>query len=247
MPLRVLLEPLEFAWGIVQHLHSVMNTTAWREAHDALQPQVVAFSLRLSQSEPIYRAYVARASAGETDNTGLIDTILSLRADLAELLGYASHAEVSLATTMAGKVDAVDALIARLRAAAHPAAGPELESMRAFAAAHGQSEPLMNWDVAYWSERMREELFGFSTEDLRPYFQFPRVLDGLFELAQQLFGITVLPANEDELPHRHQQTSSGSALRQAMPGTDVSGRDVHPTPTPVYRARHGTPSPLRPT
>ncbi len=145
--------------------------------------------------ERLYRAHVTRASSGETDNSPLIARILSLRAEAARLLGFKSFAELSLATKMAPDVAAVEKLQEELRRVSYAAALRELEELRVFARAHGQTEPLAHWDVAYWAERLREARYAYSEEDLRPYFPLPSVLVGLFALAERLFGVRIRAAD----------------------------------------------------
>ena len=168
----------------------------WRITLDA--PSLVPALEHLARRdlrERLYRAHVTRASSGETDNSVLIPRILALRAEEARLLGFESFAALSLATKMAPDVAAVERLQEELRRVSFVAASRELEELRAFARSRGQKEDLVQWDVAYWAERMREERYAYSEEDLRPYFPLPRVLDGLFELASQLFGVRIRPAD----------------------------------------------------
>jgi oligopeptidase A len=152
--------------------------------------------------EQIYRASIARASSGETDNAPLIARILRLRREQARLLGFGTFAELSLATKMAPGVAAVEALQEKLRAAAYPVARRELDELREFARARGETGELMNWDVPFWAERLREERYAYSEEELRPYFPLPRVLEGLFRLAEQLFGVRIRAA-DGEAPVWH--------------------------------------------
>jgi oligopeptidase A len=149
--------------------------------------------------EQLYRAYITRASTGEHTNVGLIETILSLRHEEASLLGFGDYAEMSLSTKMAGAVPAVDALLEELRVASQDAAVRDLGQLREFARAQGQGEELCLWDVAFWSERLRESRFSYSEEELRPYFPLPRVLEGLFALSHRLFGIQIESA-DGEVP-----------------------------------------------
>lgn len=175
----------------------------WRITLD--QPSLVPALQHLSRRdlrEPIYRAHVTRASTGKTDNAPLIARILALRAEEARLLGFASFAELSLATKMAPDVAAAEKLQEELRRASHSAALRELDELRAFARARGQTEALLHWDVGYWAERLREERYAYSEEDLRPYFALPRVLDGLFALAERLFGVRISAA-DGEAPVWH--------------------------------------------
>jgi oligopeptidase A len=163
--------------------------------------------------EKVYRAYLARASqffepfastpadASEPkklgDNAPLIERILTLRQEKAALLGYDNFAEVSMAKKMATLATA-ESLLEDIRAKSFPAAERELEEIRAFAAERGAPEAstgLMQWDVGFWAERLREAKYELKEEDLRPYFQLPAVIDGMFELAEQLFGVKVEAAD----------------------------------------------------
>ena len=183
------------------------NATAehgpWRLTLD--QPSLVPALQHLRRRdlrEQLYRANVARASAGVEDNTGLIAKILRLRREEARLLGFATFAELSLASKMAPDVGAVRRLLEELRAVSYAAAERELAELRAFARAHGESAELAHWDVAFWAERQREERYAFSEEELRPYFPLPAVLTGLFALAERLFGVRIRAA-DGEAPVWH--------------------------------------------
>jgi oligopeptidase A len=155
--------------------------------------------------EHLYRAYVTRAGEGALDNAPLIERILALRAELAQLLGYATYAELSLASKMAPGVPAVRALLDRLREASWGAARREHDDLCAFARTHAvapQQEPLALWDVAFWAERLREDRYVYSEEVLRPWFPLPVVLEGLFDLARRLFGVRI-EAADGEAPVWH--------------------------------------------
>lgn len=155
------------------------------------------YSTRRDLREKLYKAFITRASAGELDNNPLIERILQLRQELAQLLDYKTYAEVSLASKMAPNVEAVEKLLEELRSASYDAAVKELEDLKAFAASKGAAEAndLKHWDITFWAERQREEKFAFTQEELRPYFPLPQVLDGLFGLVKRLFGVTVTPAD----------------------------------------------------
>jgi oligopeptidase A len=157
-------------------------------------------SRRRDLREKMYRAYVTRAASGDWDNTPLITKILALRTEEAQLLGFSTFAELSLAKKMAPSVEMVGEMFRTLREASWSAAERELDEVRAFAAQSkadlGQGgQPLMNWDVAFWSERLREDKFQFTDEELRPYFPLESVLKGMFGLAERIFGIHVSPAD----------------------------------------------------
>jgi oligopeptidase A len=154
-------------------------------------------STRRDLREKIYKAYITRASQGDLNNNPLIERILKLRQELAELLGFKNYAQLSLASKMAPNVQSVETLLEELRGASYDAAIKDLEELKAFAASKGASEAsdLKHWDISFWSERQREEKFAFTAEELRPYFPLPQVLDGLFGLVKRIFGVTVTPAD----------------------------------------------------
>ncbi len=163
-------------------------------------PSYVPFmqhSRRRDFREKLYRAFVSRAASGEFDNSPLIDRILVLRNQKAELLGYSSYASLSLARKMATDVDAVEKLLEELRQSSYSAAVTEFAELKEFAKEQGSSTlgDLQHWDTSYWAERQRETKFNFTVEELRSYFALPQVLEGLFALVKRLFGITVVAAD----------------------------------------------------
>jgi len=145
--------------------------------------------------EKLYRAYMTRASSGEHDNTPLMERILKLRREKAELLGYADYAEFSLASKMAGSVAEVNALLEELLAASSGPAKDELKEITALANASGHAGAIENWDLDYWAKRLEEKKFGFTDDELRPYFSLAKVLDGMFALTRRLFGVTIEAAD----------------------------------------------------
>ncbi|NEQ33765.1 MAG: M3 family metallopeptidase [Leptolyngbya sp. SIO4C5] len=193
----------------------------WRITLD--YPSYVPFmqhSRRRDLREQLYRAFVTRASAGDLNNTPHIERILELRQQQAALLGYDTYAELSVARKMAPSVTAVEQLMEELRSASYAAAQTDLADLKQFAQAQGASEAndLMNWDTAFWAERLRETKYELTDEELRPYFPLPQVLEGLFNLANQLFGVTITIA-DGEAPVWHPDVryfkvadESGSAI-----------------------------------
>jgi len=147
--------------------------------------------------EKLYRAYVTRASdqadKPEQDNTALIQEILALRQEEADLLGYANFAEVSLANKMATSPDHVVAFLRDLAQRARPSAERDVAEMRAFAAEQlGLSDP-QPWDWTFISEKLKEARFAFSDQDVKPYFTAPKVLAGLFKIVETLFEVSIRP------------------------------------------------------
>src|ERR687886_1457090 len=170
----------------------------WRITLD--YPSYVPFmehSTRRDLREKLYKVFISRASGGELNNNPLMERILELRKEKAQLLGFNSYAELSLASKMAPNVEAVEKLLEELRRASYDAAVKDLEELKAFAASKGAQEAndLKHWDISFWAERQREEKFAFSAEELRHYFPLPQVLDGLFTLVKRLFGVIVTAAD----------------------------------------------------
>lgn len=149
--------------------------------------------------EQLYRAFITRASSGDTDNSGIILRTLQVRKKMAHLLGQKNWAEVSLLKKMAPSVQAVTELSLMLREKSYPGAQKELAELQAFAEKdYGFQGPLQLWDIPFFSERLREKLYSFSDEELRPYFPLPEVLKGLFKLATRLYDIKIVAADGEE-------------------------------------------------
>ncbi|MGL6232972.1 oligopeptidase A [Aeromonas rivipollensis] len=144
----------------------------------------------------LYEAFTTRASdqgpnAGKWDNSAIMSELLTLRRELAQLLGFANYAELSLATKMADKPEQVVSFLTDLAAKSLPQGKAELEEIRTFAAEqHGQSE-LAAWDLAYYAEKLKQHKFSISDEQLRPYFPANKVVKGLFEVVKRVFGMKV--------------------------------------------------------
>jgi oligopeptidase A len=153
---------------------------------------ILGFADDRALREIVYAAYHTRASdEGTHDNSERIGQILALRHEAARLLGYDSHAHLSLADKMAGTPGRVLAFLRDLAARARPVAERELAELRAFAARELGIADLMPWDVAYASEKLRTQRFAFAEEDLKPYFPLGPVMAGLFGVAERVFGVTL--------------------------------------------------------
>jgi oligopeptidase A len=155
-----------------------------------------------SLREKVYKAYIQRASEihGDKNNVPLIYEILTLRREMAEILGYKNYAEVSLAKKMASSVDEVRELTDMVAEKAVPSAKRELAEITEFAKENGGDEyagmsKLEPWDVTFWSERLKEVKFDMTDEELRPYFALPAVLDGMFSLLSRIFDVEVKAAD----------------------------------------------------
>jgi oligopeptidase A len=190
----------DHALALASQLYNRTNNTdastpdagPWRFTQDA--PSYVPFienSKRRDLREKIYRARIALASHGDFDNSPIISKILVLRQEQAKLLGFESYAAQSLTSKMAGKVDAVDQLLNELLEASITAGKREHSELEAFARSIGHTDALLEWDIPYYAERMKEQLYQFKDEDLRPYFPIDKVLKGMFALVETLFSVKV--------------------------------------------------------
>jgi oligopeptidase A len=178
------------------------SRTGWLLALDAPNYQAV---LTHADSEPLrrefYEAWVTRASdrgphAGRWDNSTLMAEILALRHEAAQLVGFGSFAEYSLATKMAREPGEVLGFLRRLASLSRPAAEREFAALQAFA-----GRDLSAWDVAYYAEKLKRSQLEVSEEALRPYFPLPRVLAGLFAVASRLYGIRIVARTDVEVYH----------------------------------------------
>ena len=175
----------------------------WRVTlEQAVYPPFLQYAERRDLRETVYRASIARASAPPLDNGPVLEEILALRREQAALLGFPTYARLALDSRMAKTPEAVYAMFDRIGDPATAKGRAELASLRAFAAENGFAGDLAPWDLAFWARRQLEALHGYSPEALRPYFPFPRVLEGLFGLARELFGVSVEPA-DGEAPVWH--------------------------------------------
>jgi oligopeptidase A len=146
--------------------------------------------------EEVYRANCTRASdqgpfAGQWDNTAIIEETLTLRLELAKLLGFSNYAELSLATKMAESTQQVMAFLEQLADRARAQAQREWEDLQAFAREDHQASSIEAWDVSFYSEKLRQNRYQVSQEDIRPYLPVTRALAGLFRVVHRLYGLEI--------------------------------------------------------
>jgi len=142
----------------------------------------------------------------EFDNQEIVLKIAKLRFDRAQVLGYATHAHFVLEERMAESPEKVKAFSNDLLEKAKPAALKEFAQLTAFAKEQHGIDQLEKWDGAYYSEKLRQQLFNLDDEILKPYFQLEKVLDGAFAVAQKLFGITFEEIFEVDKYHEEVKT-----------------------------------------
>ncbi len=145
----------------------------------------------------MYQAYSTRASdqgpnAGRWDNSQVIEDILAVRHELATLLGFKSFAEYSLATKMAKKPEQVLGFLEDLVSRSKKYGERDVEQLTEFAQSIDQLERLEPWDLSYYAEKLRQKNYALSQEEVRPYFPAPKVLSGMFEVMNKLFGLKIV-------------------------------------------------------
>ena len=158
---------------------------------------VLQFADNRALRETMYRANVTKASElgsnPEWDNTENIISLLKLRKEEAKLLGYNNFAEVSLVPKMANNPDEVIHFLEDLAVRARPFAEKDLAELRSFAKTELGLDTLEAWDIPYASEKLREQRYAFSEQEVKQYFPEQKVVDGLFRLIQTLFSVSIKP------------------------------------------------------
>ena len=152
---------------------------------------VMTYADDRSLREEVYKAYVSRASelgitSIEFDNKAVMNDILSLRQELAKILGFNNYAELSIEAKMVESTQQVIDFLEELVEFSKPQAQQELEELKAFSGIE-----LMPWDLTYYAEQLKEQKYGFKKSDLTPYFPEQQVLDGLFDTIENLYQIKI--------------------------------------------------------
>ena len=180
-----------------QYLIRLVNTTGQEPLS-----QLADRALR----QRLFQASIARGSrGGDFDNRAIIARLAQLRAERAALLGYANHATFILADQTAGTVAAVNGLLQKLAPPAVANARREAADIQKIMEQEAPGTTLEPWDWAYYTEKVRNAKYAFDEAELRPYFEFDRVLrDGVFYAATQLYGLTF--QERTDLPRYHPDT-----------------------------------------
>lgn len=168
----------------------------WRVTLD--QPSLhpfLKFAERRDLREKLYRADQATASTGTFDNGPLIKMLLQLRQEEAKILGFVNYAEMSLSRKMAGSVAKAKGLLEELLSVSYQHGLKEMDELRQFAKKKGVDYDLTDWDLSYWAERLKEERYSYSEEELLPYFPMAKVLSGLFALLEKIFEVKIIAAD----------------------------------------------------
>ncbi len=169
--------------------------------------------------EQVYRVYNKRATEGDFDNRQIIGSILALRDEKAKLLGYQNFADLVLEDRMAKKGRQAQEFVRSLHERTQAAFAKENEELEAFRREleGPAAPPLQPWDVAYYAEKLRRKQYDFDEEQLRPYFPFEGVLEGMFEIVHRLYGVNVkqeagVPAWDPDVKYYSLQDGDGAGL-----------------------------------
>ncbi|MBL9215071.1 MAG: M3 family metallopeptidase [Opitutaceae bacterium] len=204
--------------GLPEHARAAARESARQKGLGTDQEPVWRFTLHAPSQEPVmlyaedeelrrelWTAAAAVGAAAPHDNHLLVDRILALRQERAELLGQPHFADLVLARRMAGSGQRALDFIENLHRRIAPACAREGRELEAFKAERTgrPAGPLAPWELAFWAERLRRERYDFDEEQLRPYFPLGGVLAGMFAVARRVFGIAVteLPAGAVETWH----------------------------------------------
>lgn len=151
----------------------------------------VTYSENRDLREKMTRAFGSRAfKDNDHNNTEILKRIASLRYQRAQLLGFANHAEYTLQERMAEHPDKVKSFLADILEAGKPAGIREVEELTAYAKKEGGPSEIKKWDFSFYSEKLKQEKFQIDDDMLKPYFKLEDVIDGSFEVARLLYGIT---------------------------------------------------------
>jgi oligopeptidase A len=168
---------------------------------------VMQFASNSALRQTLYRAYVTRASdqagtdLGQFDNTDIINELLALRLEEAKLLGYPNFGTLSVVPKMADSPEQVVSFLRDLAQRARPFAEQDLADLRGFAKEQLKLPDPQAWDWPYISEKLKESRYAFNEQEVKQYFPLPRVLDGLFNIVQTLFEVSI---REDHAPVWHE-------------------------------------------
>jgi len=156
--------------------------------------------------EEMYTAFATKASdqgpsAGQWDNTQIMADILKLRHELAQLIGFDNHAERSLATKMAQSPQQVLDFLTDLAARSKSIAEEEFDELKSFANEMASMTELEAWDVTYFAEKLRQQRYSISQEELKPYFPENKVVSGLFSVVNRLYGLDIKERKDVDVWH----------------------------------------------
>ncbi|WP_333876638.1 oligopeptidase A [Methylobacter sp.] len=193
-------------WMITLQFPSYISVMTYADNRELRREHYEAFATRASDQGP---------HAGQWDNSENMEKILALRHEKARLLAFNNYAELSLAAKMAEKPDDVTRFLEDLADRSWRHARKDLAELREFAKQHYGINDLQSWDMAYFSEKMRQHFYQLSQEEVKTYFPITRVLPGLFAIVEKLYGLQITEINDFDSWHPdvrffqiHDQTGS---------------------------------------
>ncbi|MDP7027853.1 MAG: M3 family metallopeptidase [Candidatus Marinimicrobia bacterium] len=178
--------------------------------------------------ETMSREFGKISYGGEFDNQDIIKKIVTLRYEKAQILGFDDHADYTLQKRMAGKTDIVMNFLNRLYDVYYPSAQNELDEMRELARKDGVEE-MQSWDSAYYSEKLKMQKYDFDQEELRPYFKTENVIEGIFKVAQLMYGLNFKETKE--IPIYHEEVRVFEVHEENGDFLSLFYVDLHPRET----------------
>ncbi len=159
----------------------------------------------------VFEAYGNRANKNDdNDNKNIVLKIVKLRHQRANLLGYKTHADFVLEERMASNTDNVFNLLNELRDKAMPLAREHMAEIESFAKETDGIDELRQWDYSYYFEKLKKQRFNIDQEELKPYFKLENVLDGVFKMAEKLFGLKFVV--REDIPKYHEDVVTYEVL-----------------------------------
>ncbi|MFT6604669.1 MAG: peptidyl-dipeptidase Dcp, partial [Bacteriovoracaceae bacterium] len=177
--------------------------------------------------EKLYRAYISRANNGnECDNNEIVKKIANLRHEKASLLGYDSHADLTLKERMAAKPDTVKTFLEDLLNKAKPVAEKEIKDLIEFVKENNGPEDFQAWDYSFWAEKLKKKKFDINDELLKPYFKLENVVDGVFTVANKLYGLSFKESKD--IPTYHEDVRAFEVFNEKNEFQSVFYADFFP-------------------
>lgn len=200
---------------------------SWRfTLHNPSVMPFLQYAKNRSLREKIFTAYVNRCNHGnERDNKQIVARIAVLRAERAQLLGYPTHADFVLEESMAKTPDQAYDLLNKLWKAALPVASLEAEEMQQVMDNEGPGNVLEAWDWSFYADKVRKEKYNYDAEELRPYFRLENVRDGIFAVAQKLYGLTFTEIKD--IPKYHPDVTGYEVKEANGTHTGIFYMDFH--------------------
>ena len=180
------------------------GTTGWW--FDLYAPSYIPFMSYIKNRnlrKEMYMAYNTRCSKAQNNNAEICKTIVNLKRELAQILGYKSYAEYVLKNRMAERVENVDIFLDNLKKSYLPFAQKEVQEIADFASSYeGYSVDLQPWDFAYYAQKLKQKKFDFDPDQVRPYLELSNVINGVFGLATRLYGISFKRNDRIQVYHK---------------------------------------------